>query len=175
MLHWIYATSFKPTGLPYYAAVDGPYIAHKIELNSLPERIRERYKRMKERVAEKEPYIWGHNVTERYINLYKESIKNSKLAEDELMANIVVFIDQNTSNSESRVSCRVDVFAGDKNINFGYSPGKTDDMNQFLQFKLQKNKEYSFVVSKPENKIDQTFTIHTGTAETKDIQLVLNN
>lgn len=174
MLHWIYATSFKPTGLPYYAAVDGPYIAHKVELNSLPEGIRERFKRMKERAPEKEPYIWGHNVTQRYIDLYQESIKNSKLAENELMVNVVVFKDQNTSGSESRISCRVDVFDGDKNINFGYSPGKTDDMNQFLQFKLKKDTEYEFVVSKPENNIYKTFTINTGTGETKDVQLVLN-
>ncbi len=175
MLHWVYAVSYKPTGMPYYAAVDGNYIMDKVDINTLPESMHEKVKRMKERSEKKEPYIWGHNVTQRYIDLYQESIRNSKLSEDELMANIVVFADAGTAKSESRVSCRVDVFEGEKNINFGFSPRKTDDMNQFLQFKLKKNVSYKVVVSSPESKINKEFTVTTGADETQDIQLVLND
>ncbi|MCY1720649.1 transglutaminase-like domain-containing protein [Prolixibacteraceae bacterium Z1-6] len=174
LLHWIYAVSYKPTGMPYYAAVDAPYVMNVIDLNTLPENVRERYKRRKERAEKKEPYIWGHNVTQRYIDLYQESIKNSKLADDELMANVVVFADANTTKSESRKSCRVDVYEGDKSLNFGYSPRKTDDMNQFLKFKLKKGTSYRFVVSSPEDNIQKEFTVTMGTDDTQDIQLVLH-
>ncbi len=174
MLHWIYAASYKPTGMPYYAAVDGPYIMQVADLNKLPEEVRPRFERMKEHASEKKPYIWGHNVTQRYIDIYHESIKNSKLNEDELMANMVVFADGNTEKSESRLSCRVDVFEGDNNINFGYSPRKTDDMNQFLQFKLKKGTKYRVVVTNPENHIKKEFAIATNNGTTQDIQLILN-
>jgi hypothetical protein len=175
MLHWIYAVSYKPTRLPYYAAVDGNYIMDVIDTNKLPDNVRPRFEQIKTESNQKEPYIWGHNVTKRYINLYQESIKNSKLLEDELMINVVVFSTGNTLKSESRLSCRVDVFEGEKNINFGYSPGKTDDMNRFLQFKLKKETTYKFVVSSPENKIKKEFSIVTENKDTQDIQLILNN
>lgn len=174
MLHWVYATSYKPTGMPYYAAPNGS-IMEVVDVNKLPEEVRPRFERMKERSEKTEPYIWGHNVTERYINLYKKSIKNSQLADNELMANIIVFTDANTSKSESRLSCRVDVSLDGKNINFGYSPRKTDDMNQFLQFKLKKETSYKFLVTNPEKKIEQEFEFTTGTDNSDDIQLVLAN
>ncbi|WP_321997642.1 transglutaminase-like domain-containing protein [Draconibacterium orientale] len=175
MLHWIYAVSYKPTGLPYYAAVDAPYIMQVVDTNKLPEQMRPRFEEMKNEATATEPYIWGHNVTQRYIDIYQESIKNSKLNEDELMANIVVFADENTAVSESRLSCRVDVFDGDKNINFGYSPRKTDDMNQFLQLKLKKESNYRLVVSNPEKQINQEFNLTTENTPTQDIQLILTN
>jgi hypothetical protein len=176
MLHWIYATSYKPTGMPYYAGVSSMHLMDEIDMNSLPEALRKRYEGMKEYGKDRkkeEPYIWGLNVTQKYIDLYQESIKNSKLAEDELMANVVVFHNENTSKSESRLSCRVDVLQGVKKINFGYSPRKTDDMNQFLQFKLKKGIEYTMQVTNPANSIDQTFKITTGVDSPKDIKLVL--
>ncbi len=174
MLHWIYAASYKPTGMPYYAAVDGPYIMKVVDINKLPEEIRPRFEQMKEHAEDKEPYIWGHNVTQRYIDIYQESIKNSKLSDDELMANVVVFANSNTNVSDSRMSCRVDVFEGENNIDFGYSPRKTDDMNQFLQFKLKKGTDYRLVVTNPENQINKEFTITTQNEPTQDIQLILN-
>ena len=175
MLHWIYAASYKPTGMPYYAAVDAPYIMQVVDTNKLPQQIRAQYEEMKNEATGINPYIWGHNVTQRYIDIYKESIKNSKLNDDELMANIVVFADKDTSVSESRLSCRVDVFEGDEKINFGYSPRKTDDMNQFLQLKLKKKSTYRFVVSNPEKQIKQEFLLTTESTPTQDIQLILKN
>jgi len=175
MFHWIYAASYKPTGMPYYAAPNGS-IMDVIDVSKLPEKVRPRFEQMKahsEKSEKEKPYIWGHNVTQRYINLYQESIKNSQLIENELMANVVVFAHSNTSKSESRISCRVDVFDGEKNINFGYSPRKTDDMNQFLQFKLKKETTYKFVVINPEHNINKDFSITTETGDVQDISLVL--
>lgn len=172
MLHWVYAASYKPTEMPYYAAPDGS-IMEVVDINKLPEQERPRFKKMKEHQEKPEVLAWGYNVTQRYIDIYKKSIENSKLADDELMGNIVVFADANTSKSESRLSCRVDVFKGKKRINFGYSPRKTDDMNQFLKFKLEKETEYRLVVTNPEQHINKEFTVTTGNRGTEDIQLVL--
>lgn len=173
MLHWVYAASYKPTGMPYYAAVDAPYVIDVVDVNKLPEKVRPRFKKMKDESPKAKPYIWGHNVTQRYIDLYQESIKNSKLGDDELMANIVVFENSDTSKSDSRLSCRVDVNNGEKDINFGYSPRKTDDMNNFLQFKLKKAHTYTFTVTNPEKEIKQQFEIKTGNKAVEDIQLIL--
>jgi hypothetical protein len=132
-----------------------------------------RYKRIEERPKKGEPYIWGVNVTQRYIDLYHESLENSKLNEDEMMADIVVFNDNNTTKSESRISCRVDIFEADKTVDFGYSPRKTDDMNLFLKFKLKKGKVYKAVVTNPGEGINQTFQILTGNNSNQEFKLVI--
>ncbi|HRX12063.1 MAG TPA: transglutaminase domain-containing protein [Draconibacterium sp.] len=178
MLHWIYATSYKPTGMPYYAGVSSNDILDVVDLNTLPEPMKGRFERMKSRSAEKkqeEPYIWGVNVTKRYIDLYQESLKNNKLNDDELIADFVVFKDSDTSKSESRLDCRVDIFEGDNLIDFGYSPRKTDDMNLFLKVKLKKETNYKAVVSNPAENINQSFEIKTGNEPGDEFKLVLKN
>ncbi len=174
MLHWIYAASYKPTGMPYYAAPDGSIMA-AVDVNKLPEKMRPRFRKIKENSEKTAPYIWGHNVTQRYIDLYHRALKNSKLQEDELMVNVVVFANSDTTNSASRLSCRVDIFEEEKNVNFGFSPRKTDDMNLFLQFKLKKTHTYRMVVTHPENNINREFEITTGTENTQDVKLILEN
>jgi len=175
MLHWIYATSFKPTGLYYYAAVDGAHVLDSIDTSGFPEEMKARFKRMESRPKKGDPYIWGVNVTQKYIDLYQESLENSKLNEDEMMADLVVFADADTTKSESRISCRVDIFEGENKIDFGYSPRKTDDMNLFLKFRLKKGTEYKAVVTNPGEGINQTFPILTGNNESEEFKLVLKN
>lgn len=178
MLHWIYATSYKPTGLPYYAGVSSNDILDVIDLNSLPDPMKARFERMKSRSGERkkeETYIWGVNVTKRYIDLYQESLINNKLNDDELMANFVVFKNEDTAKSESRIDCRVDIYEGENIVDFGYSPRKTDDMNLFLKIKLKKETKYKVVVSSPAENINQTFDIQTGKDSTNEFKLVLKN
>ena len=146
----------------------------QLDMKKLPEEMRTRYEWMKSFAGRTEPYIWGVNVTQRYLDIYKASLASQKLSDQELMANIVVFKDK-ASGSESRVSCRVDLYEGDKVVDFGYSPRKTDDMNQFLKFKLKKNSAYKLVVTNPEFNINQSFPITTGTQTTEDFPIYLNN
>jgi hypothetical protein len=134
-----------------------------------------RFKRMESRPKKGEPYIWGVNVTQKYIDLYQQSLENSKLNDDEMMADLVVFADADTTKSESRISCRVDIFEGENKIDFGYSPRKTDDMNLFLKFRLKKGKEYKALVTNPGEGINQTFPILTGKNESEEFKLVLKN
>jgi len=173
MLHWIYATSYKPTGLYYYAAVDGAHVIENPNISSMPYEMQTRYLRMKDRPKKGEPYIWGVNVTQQYIDLYHKSLENSKLNDNELMADFVVFADADTTKSESRISCRVDIFEGDNKVDFGYSPRKTDDMNLFLKFKLKKEIEYKAVVTNPGEGINQTFPILTDNNSAQEFKLIL--
>lgn len=53
MLHWIYATSYKPTGMPYYAGVSTMTLVDVIDINTLPEPMKKRYERMKSFVSDK--------------------------------------------------------------------------------------------------------------------------
>ena len=66
MLHWIYATSYKPTGLYYYAAVDGAHVIENIDTKSLPEEMQARFKRMEARTKKGEPYIVLHAIMLRF-------------------------------------------------------------------------------------------------------------
>lgn len=172
-LHWIYAVSYKPTNLYYYPSHMG-HLMSIIDPNKLPEEMKSRFERMKSFAGKTEPYIWGVNVTQRYLDIYKASLENIKLAENETIANVVVFKDKTSSGSESRISCRIDVYEGDKVVDFGYSPRKTDDMNQFLKFKLKKNSTYKLVVTNPELSINQSFMITTGNKLTEDFNLTIN-
>lgn len=173
MLHWIYAVSYKPTNLPYYAAVDAPYIMQVANLQAVPKSERQRFETMKQDTPTEKPYIWGHNVTQRYIDIYNKSIKNKTPTNNECIANFVVFTDTDTTKSESRLKCRIDLLKNDTLVDFGYSPKKTDDMNQFLRLNLKKNTSYNVKVTNIEENINQTFPINTNSENTNDFNLIL--
>ena len=164
-LHWIYAVSYKPTGQYYYAGVSTMHLVEQLDLNLFPEAFRSRYERMKQFAKEnpEEPYVWGHNVTQRYMDLYRSSLENTRLAGDEIMANFVVFENEESQGSGSRVSSPIDIKQGDKNIYFGYSPRTTDDMNDFMKMRLKKGSSYRLIVSNPEIQIEREYPIDTGT------------
>lgn len=113
-IHWIYATSFKKTGLSFPCVWD---------------------KNIK--------YIPAVNVTDRYIKLYEERIANAPLKKDEILLDVVLYKNHD-ANKDTRLSEKVMVFEGGKQINFGYSPSSIDDLNKYLKFKLKKNTEYVF-------------------------------
>jgi len=112
-VHWIYAASYKPAETHY-------------------------------------PLVWDRdsreihavNVTDRYIRLYQEQLAGQELKEDEILVDVVLFKNENEQNAQGRISERISVFEGENQIEFGYSPLPTDDLNKFLKFKLEKNKTY---------------------------------
>ncbi|MDD7887370.1 transglutaminase-like domain-containing protein [Flavivirga sp. 57AJ16] len=173
-LHWIYAVSYKPTDQYYYAGRAVKHLINKMDLNDMPPQMRRHYENPKERDSIKEgPYIYGVNVTQRYIDLYEKSLENKKLEEDELMAKFIIFKDQDMTKSDSRLDCRVDIFMEDKKIDFGYAPSTTDDMNKFLKLKLKKHTDYTVKVSNTKNNVDHSFSISTGDAPSQEFKLIL--
>ena len=112
-VHWIYAASYKPAETNY-------------------------------------PLIWDRdskevhavNVTDRYIHLYQQSLEGKELADDELLVNLVLYKSKGDELAQGRVSEKITVWEGDKQIDFGFTPRPIDDLNKFLKFRLKKDKTY---------------------------------
>lgn len=114
-IHWIYAASYKPADT-YFPRV----------------------------WKEKAKDIHGVNVTDRYISLYQKQLAGKKLAEDEILMDVVLYKVANLESAENRVSEKITVWDGDKKVVFGYTPMPTDDLNKYLKLKLKKDIEYRF-------------------------------
>ncbi len=133
-VHWIYAASFKPAETSY-------------------------------------PLIWKRNskdvhavnVTDRYIRLYQEQLAGSELNEDELLVDVVLYKDQTEQGAQGRISQKVTVWEGEEQVDFGYTPQPTDDLNKFLKFRLKKDKTYRFEFADI-NGESRSQEIHTGSA-----------
>ncbi len=155
-IHWIYAVSYKPTDMYYGAGMQAMHLVNKVEPEMIPEMWKERLDRMKQMGRDlPEPYVYGVNVTQKYIDIYRQSMIDSKLDEDECLCNIVVYQNNASINSQGRVSVLVEIFKDGEKVDFGYSPSRTDDNNNFLKFKLKKNTEYIIYLSDP-GKLERT-------------------
>jgi len=147
-IHWIYAVSYKPTGMWYGAGMQAMHLVNEVDPDMIPEMWRGRLASMKEMGRDlPKPYVHGVNVTQKYIDIYRNSMENRELAEDECICNFVVYKDSKSMNSQGRVSVLVEVYKDDEKVDFGYSPSRTDDTNNFLKFRLKKNTPYQFYLS----------------------------
>lgn len=84
--------------------------------------------------------IHAENVTERYIRLYEKTLENEKLNDDELWAEIVLY---KSSTSNERISKKITIKSKGNEVDFGYSPLATDDLNKYLKIRLKKNSQYT--------------------------------
>ncbi|MCU4177626.1 transglutaminase-like domain-containing protein [Carboxylicivirga sp. N1Y90] len=115
--HAIYASSFKPTK-KYFPLVWDSTIT----------------------------YVPAEDVSWRYIKIYKEETAATQLSETHTMVKIMMFTENVCSfTANDRVAVNVDVFYGKEQISGGRTSGPTQDMNETLEFQLEKNKEYTFV------------------------------
>ncbi len=80
------------------------------------------------------------NVTERYIRLYEKQLEKEKLKDDELWAEIVLYT---SLTANVRVSKKISIKVNDQEVDFGYSPSLTDDLNKYLKIRLKKNTQYT--------------------------------
>jgi hypothetical protein len=97
--------------------------------------------------------IHAENVTQRYIRLYEKQMEKEKLMEDELWAEIVLYT---SPASNVRVSKKITIKANDKEIDFGYSPSATDDLNKYLKIRLKKSTPYTLEYTDEQGKILST-------------------
>jgi hypothetical protein len=139
--HWIYATSWKPTGLAFPCVWDSSI-----------------------------QYVHARNVTDFYIDLYDKQFAEKKLTDDEVVLNVVLYQTAGSSDGSDRVSKRITVMQEVKEIDFGYSPGKNDDLNRFLPFVLKKNKAYTFVFPGKEGE-KKSFDYTTGNSSGEVVRL----
>ncbi|MBR8538276.1 transglutaminase domain-containing protein [Carboxylicivirga sediminis] len=114
--HAIYASSWKPTGIHFPLVWDFDI-----------------------------KYVPAVNVSERYIQLYEAEEAAKKIAETHVTVKVMMFKDDVcTFQGDDRMSVNVDVFCGADQVGGGRTAGPTQDMNDVLEFVLEKNKTYSF-------------------------------
>lgn len=128
----IYAASFKPTG-SYFPLVWDKDIR----------------------------YVHAENVTDRYTSLYRAQLSATPADEQHVDLRVMVFKDkEHAENSGDRVATNLDVFKGEEKLFGGRSTGATQDMNDVLTFKVEKNQSYTV-----------KFTNGKGELETKNVEV----
>ena len=111
----VYAASFKPTGYYFPLVWD--------------QNIR---------------YVHAENVTDRYTSLYRAQLSAVPADEHHVDLRVMVFKDkEHAENSGDRVATNLDVFKGEEKLFGGRSTGATQDMNDVLTFKVEKNQSYT--------------------------------
>ncbi len=123
-VHWIYAASYKPAQTYY------PLIWEKDSRE-----------------------VHAVNVTGRYIRLYQEQLAGMELGEDELMIDVVLYANSDEQSGRGRAAEKVTLLEGDKQVDFGYTPLPTDDLNRFLKFRIKKDKVYRLEYAGVDGKI----------------------
>ncbi|MBQ7824562.1 MAG: transglutaminase domain-containing protein [Bacteroidaceae bacterium] len=114
--HAIYAASFKPAETPF------PLVWNR-KIN----------------------YVHAYDVTDRYISLYKDYIKELNSNGNHVSVKLSMYKNPKQSNhSDDRVATNVDVFRGKDQMGGGRTAGPTQDMNDMLEFFLEKNNSYTF-------------------------------
>jgi len=137
-IHWIYAASYKPADT-YFP-------------------------RVWERGAKD---IHAVNVTDRYIRLYQEQLTGKPLKENELIIDVVLYKNPDSDGANNRISEKVTVWQGEKEIDFGFTPSSKDDLNKYLKFKLEKNTNYRFEFTDAEG--NEKSVTHTFNDESANI------
>lgn len=112
---WIYASSYKP---------------------------KDTYFRMVWATASKD--VHAENVTKRYISLYEKQQAAEELKPDEVYVNLTLYSKKSEKDLQ-RVSEKVTLKQQNKEVNFGFSPSQTDDLNKFLKFRVKKNAQYQII------------------------------
>lgn len=88
-------------------------------------------------------YVPAVDVSQHYIDVYKEVYLQKLTEGNHVGMRVMMFRDEkNTKNSEDRIKVNVDIFCGEEQIDGGSTAGPTQDMNDVLEFMVEKNKEY---------------------------------
>jgi hypothetical protein len=80
-------------------------------------------------------------------------MEKEKLMEDELWAEIVLYT---SSTSNVRISRKITIKSKDKEVDFGYSPSATDDLNKYLKVRLKKSTPYTLEYTDEQGKVLST-------------------
>ena len=140
----IYAASFKPTG--YYFP-----LVWDMNLR----------------------YVHAENVTDRYTSLYRAQLSATPADEHHVDLRVMVFKDKNhADNSGDRVATTLDVFKGEEKLFGGRSTGATQDMNDVLTFKVEKNHSYTVKFTNGKGEL-QTQNVEVGD-KTTTLKLFMN-
>ncbi len=115
--HAIYATSWKPAGTIFPLVWDSTIT-----------------------------WVNGENVTLRYIDIYNQENKKKEQEGNMTILKVMMFKNKAcTLQGDDRVAVNVDIFSGPDQIGGGRTAGPTQDMNDVLEIKVEKNKTYKLL------------------------------
>ncbi|MDL2281835.1 transglutaminase-like domain-containing protein [Parabacteroides sp. OttesenSCG-928-G06] len=98
------------------------------------------------------PMVWnrrskdvpGIDVTQHYIDVYNKVIKDKANSGNFVKMQVKMYKDpQHTKLSDDRLKVNVDIFKGADQVGGGSTAGPTQDMNDVLEFLVEKNSEYT--------------------------------
>ncbi|MBB6461199.1 transglutaminase-like domain-containing protein [Flammeovirga kamogawensis] len=89
-------------------------------------------------------YVHAHNVTDRYLGLWNDEQKKLAKLDGKIPVRVKMFKNkQCTLIGDNRVASQVTLSIKNKVIDNGTTAGPTKDMNDILQFYLEKGKKYT--------------------------------
>jgi hypothetical protein len=89
-------------------------------------------------------YVPAIDVSRRYVDLYREIFTQRETDGNHVTLRVRAFKDKRyTNRSGDRLKVNVDIFRGTEQVGGGSTAGPTQDMNDVLEFLVEKNKEYT--------------------------------
>lgn len=89
-------------------------------------------------------YVPAIDVSQRYIDVYREVVAGQLADGNHVPLKVMMFRDEkHQQHSDDRVKVMVDIFCGEEQVGGGSTAGPTQDMNDVLEFLVEKNKEYT--------------------------------
>jgi hypothetical protein len=89
-------------------------------------------------------YVHAVDVSRRYIDVYRELFSRHEADGNHVKLRVRAFKDKRRADrSEERLKVNVDIFRGTEQVGGGSTAGPTRDMNDVLEFLVEKNREYT--------------------------------
>jgi transglutaminase-like putative cysteine protease len=89
-------------------------------------------------------YVPALDVTRRYVDVYREVFSNKTTDGEHVTLRVLAFKNgQKSARSADRLQLNVDIFHGASQVGGGSTAGPTRDMNDVLEFLVEKNKDYT--------------------------------
>lgn len=113
-------------------------------------------------------YVYAENVTDRYISLY--AAENKDMLNAINLQVVMLEEGQEKVSGNNRVRSKVELLKDKASVDSGITSGARDDMNNFLNFKVQKNQAYQLKYEDEKGKMIVKEVAPSG----EDVQIILS-
>ncbi len=87
-------------------------------------------------------YVYAENVTERYLDVYKEQQEQQLKSSEDFVKAKVSFIDKDIKDKDKRVAVTISIFDSKGQVGGGSTANTKKDLNDVLTFIVKKNNNY---------------------------------
>jgi hypothetical protein len=114
-------------------------------------------------------YVPAVDVSRHYIDVYREVFAQREASGDHVTLRVRAFKNkEDAARSENRLQVNVDIFQGAAQIGGGSTAGPTRDMNDVLEFLVEKNKAYTLKYWLPDGTgKEKTVAVKTSPVEVR--------